>query len=157
MCIEEQVMRWKQRAVVGSVLLVVIALLAGCGGSSEVKPQAQTGQTQNQPAAASQNSEQAFKASCQELPMRGLNDSYTQFINKPVKADGPVTQIEKLNDNRVRVKVQYPDTDAVWVTTEKPLFKQPQVGKRVEFWGVLKGKGEKSKLPEVSATYFNVL
>ena len=144
----------------GSIVAMVAAgciLLAGCG-SSGTKPQAQSQPAaQQQTAGAGQNDEKSFKDSCKELELRGLNTNYTQYVNKLVKASGPVKEVVKLNTGNVRVKIQYPDTDAVWVTTEKAMLREPKVGKQVEFWGVLTDKGDKSKLPEVTAKYLNVL
>lgn len=150
--------RYGKAGIVAVVAAAVCILFAGCSGSGT------TPQTQSQPAVqqqtaagAGQNDEKAFKDSCQELELRGLNDNFAKYVNKPVKAAGPVQEVVKLTNGNVRVKVKYPDTDAVWVTSEKAMFREPKVGKRVEFWGVLLGKGEKSKLPEVSAKYMNAL
>lgn len=140
-----------------TVLTASLFVFSGCGSSASQKtPTPQSQQAQAQPAAPA-NDENSFKASCQELQMRGLDKNYNQYIKKPVKAEGPIMEVQSLTDGRSRIKIQYPDTDAVWVTTEKALFTKPKVGKRATFWGILEGRGEKSKAAEVTAKYINII
>lgn len=153
---------WQKIRMYAGVGLLAASLFAaaGCGSSAPKTAPAAQAPAQSQPqttAAAPANDENAFKASCQELEMRGLDKNYSQYVKKPVKADGPIMEVQALNDGRYRIKIKYPDTDAVWLTTEKALFKKPQVGKRAQFWGVLEGKGEKSKAAEVTAKYINIM
>mgnify|MGYP001225206843 CR=1 FL=1 len=155
---ETNLCKKKWRTTINCVAILLLSLsLTGCGGSQSANQPAQQQVQAAAPSGDNQAAEKAYKDACQELELRGLNGTYTKYINKQVRAEGPITEVQKMNDNTVRVKIQYPDTDAVWVTSERPVVFQPKVGKRMEFWGVVKGKGEKTKLTEVTAKYIKVI
>lgn len=154
-------LRKKSLGMISGISVIVIGLsLAGCGSSQPKQTQPPEQQTQAAALATANNaqtSEKAYKDACQELELRGLNNNFTKYVNKQVKAKGPITEVQKLSDSKVRVKIQYSDTDPVWVTADKPMTFQPKVGKTMEFWGVLKGKGEKSKAIEITAQYITII
>ncbi|MBP2636839.1 MAG: hypothetical protein H6Q72_2746 [Firmicutes bacterium] len=155
----ENLLKKKTFMMFGGVAVMAIGLsIAGCGSSQPQQTQPAGQQTQvAAPANTAQTPEKAYKDACQELELRGLNNTFTKYVNKQVKAKGPITEVQKLSDSKVRVKIQYSDTDPVWVTADKPMTFQPKVGKTMEFWGVLKGKGDKSKAIEVTAQYITII
>lgn len=161
-----QTFQGKKRTFLLAAMIASALSITGCSGADK-KPQqtasvqpASSGaeaQSASSQQTANQSDEQKYKAACKEMELRDLKNNYNQYINKQVHAVGPVTELQELQNNKIRVKIQYPDTDAVWVTADKPMISKPKVGKRVEFWGVMRGIGEKSKLPEINAPYFKVL